>query len=81
MVPSELVLPEKQGRLYRELQGKGDVAISTLYGALFDGVGGDQRHQQQILGSFITKLNRRLKVVKQVVRPGRLKGTYCIERL
>ena len=41
----------------------------------------ETRHQQQRLGSYVTKLNRRLKGHKLAVKPGDRKYTYVLTKL
>ena len=41
----------------------------------------DVRHMQQRLGSYVTKLNRRLKGHKLAVKPGDRKYTYALTSL
>lgn len=54
-----------------------DVTILGVYERFFDHPPEvDRRRAQQHLGSYITKLNRRLKRRRLAVRPGRLKETY-----
>ena len=80
--PKTLDLPPKLEALYGFLRGKGDVAILDIYTSLVDPREGKPlREAQQYLGPYITKLNRRLREHKQIVRPGRLKGTYCLQAL
>jgi hypothetical protein len=79
---AELDLPPRQLELYHALAGKGEVKVETLYALLF-GRPGDMpvREMQQHLGSPITRLNRRLKAAKLVVRPGRLKYAYELVKI
>ena len=82
-------LPQTPGRfprqgeaLFNALKGQGDVAIADLFHAVYpDRELGEKRDMQARLGPFITRLNRRLKGEKQVVRPGHLKGTYRLDPL
>jgi hypothetical protein len=76
MSNKEIELPRKLRLLYEALNGKGDVAIDTLYDLLFEGENRaeDKRNQQQWLGPVIVRLNRRLP--DEAVKPGALKGTY-----
>jgi hypothetical protein len=70
-------LPAQQRTLYEALKGKGDVAIGDLFCALLPGAEEQERtRQQQMLGPYITRLNRRLSKHRQAVKPGDLKGTY-----
>ena len=71
-------LPPKMNVLYCALFGRGDVSISSLAEEL--GLGVD-RHPQQALGPYITRLNRRLAKHRMKVEPGRLKKTYRLVAL
>lgn len=78
---SEGALPPKQQELYAFLHGKGDTAIIDIGRIvaprhMHDGVTVTEAHQR--ITYFITRMNRRLRAKNQVVRPGRLKGTYCL---
>lgn len=75
-------LPPKLAVLYDALNGRGEVPIPTLYAAVFNpGTAGDgRRDQQQWLGPYITKLNRRIKAQRLAVKPGQRKGTYALVR-
>lgn len=60
----------------------GELPINTLYDLTgYDDTITDVRARQQRLGPLIIRLNRRLKKAKLVVRPGRVKHTYCLVRL
>lgn len=70
-------LPAQQRVLHDALKSKGDVPIADLFAALFPGADESERvRQQQMLGPYITRLNRRLSKHRQAVKPGDLKGTY-----
>ena len=71
-------LPPKMNVLYRALFGQGDVGIDELAEGL--GLGAD-RHPQQALGPYVTRLNRRLAKHKMKVEPGRMKRTYRLVAL
>lgn len=71
-------LPAQQRTLYDTLAGKGDVPISTIHAALNLAPAEDRRQQQQALGPYIIRLNRRLVKKRQAVKPGALKGTYAL---
>lgn len=73
-----LELPPKLHELYNFLTGKGDVDILDIYRNVVDPQERPLREAQQYLGPYITKLNRRLREHGQIVKPGRLKGTYCL---
>jgi hypothetical protein len=71
-------LPNKQKVIYDLVKSGEDVPILTIFKAVTGDavVHEDSRYQQSYLGSYITKLNRRLKQHGERVVPGRLKGTY-----
>ena len=70
-------LPAQQQTLFASLSGKGDVPFADLYRALYpDGQVEGRAAQQQVLGPFVTRLNRRLAKHRMAVKPGDLKGTY-----
>lgn len=71
-------LPPKMDVLYRTLFGQGDVAWETLADTL--GLG-QERHPQQALGPYVTRLNRRLAKHRMKVEPGRMKRTYRLVTL
>lgn len=79
--PKSLELPPKLKELYDFLSGRGDVNILEIYNGVFSSQQLQQREAQQYLGPYITKLNRRLREHRRIVRPGRLKGTYTLARL
>lgn len=80
--PKTLELPPKLNALYAFLDGKGDVDILDIYTTLIDPRDGKPlREAQQYLGPYITKLNRRLREHRKIVRPGRIKGTYTLQAL
>jgi hypothetical protein len=69
-------LPRRQQQLYDLLFGRGDVPISDLYAAITKPDCDNRRDMQQWLGSYITRMNRRLRSHGLKVEPGALKGTY-----
>lgn len=71
-------LPAQQKTLFDALEGKGDVAIETLYTALGLPPTPERTRQQQSLGPYITRLNRRIARHRKAVKPGALKGTYAL---
>lgn len=73
--------PVSQRNLFAALWMQGDVPIPVLVKAVERTTVDDLRHQQQVLGPYITRLNRRLKKARLAVRPGRMKGTYCVAAL
>ena len=73
-----LELPRREQDLYDLLAGKGDVPIPVLYAGMGGPDGADQLRQQQWLGAYVTKLNRRVKNLKMRVRPGEARGTYAL---
>ena len=68
-------LPERQQQIYDVLKGRGDVPITELAAAI-DSPKQDLAAQQQWLGPYSVRLNRRLAKQKLRVKPGALKGTY-----
>lgn len=63
-------LPERPQQLYDALIGRGDVAIADLCKAI------GQAPDQNRLGPYITRLNRRIASQGLRVKPGTLKGSY-----
>lgn len=75
-------LPTQQAAIYEALFCKGDVAIETLYAVLTGGPAIQTRTaQQQHLGPYIVRLNRRLAKHRLAVKPGDLKGTYALKSI
>lgn len=73
-------LPPQDAKLYGALVCGAEVAISDLIAAL--GVRSrDPRTDQQLVGSYLTKLNRRIKARKQRIVPGRVKRTYVLIKI
>lgn len=73
--PAELT--PRQRDLLKMLPLNEDVSVTTLYESFIGHADGrDRRQAQQYLGSWITRLNRRLKKHRLRVQPGRLKHTY-----
>ena len=55
------------------------MAIETLHAAIYPDIKDRTRtQQQQVLGPFITRLNRRLVKHRLAVKPGERKGTYTL---
>lgn len=71
-----LELPKQLARLYELLPVGKDVEIEHLFNGLFGEVAKPRVAQQQQLGPYISKLNRRIAGRKQKIVPGKLKGTY-----
>jgi len=71
-------LPASQKTLYEALRGRGDVSIEKLYSALGLAETTDSVRQQQTLGPYIVRLNRRLAKHRLAVKPGALKRTYAL---
>ena len=71
-------LPASQKTLYEALLGRGDVSIEKLYAALGLAETTDSVRQQQTLGPYIVRLNRRLAKYRLAVKPGALKRTYTL---
>lgn len=71
-------LPPKMQALYDVMPQDGkDVAMLKMFVAVKGDLTDEpQRHVQQHLGSYITRLNRRLAKQKKRIEPGRMKGTY-----
>lgn len=68
-------LPPYLMKLYDALNQKGDVPIVAL--AEVAGLKAEEvRNAQQFLGSYFTRMNRRLAKHKMKVVPGRTKQTY-----
>ncbi len=74
-------LPPRLLELYRALDGQGDVDIIKIYEIVVGPPPRPLRETQQYLGPYITKLNRRLREHGLKVKPGRIKGTYCLTTL
>ena len=74
---SEVALTPKQRALFDVVRGAGDVSIDALFKAI-EGPGHlrSTRQKQRWLGSYLTRLNRRLAPHRMAVRPGDLKRTY-----
>lgn len=69
-------LPPKLATLYGLLENGSEVHVLNLFRHTLGYETEHQRHAQQVMGSYITKLNRRLKTQRKKVEPGTLKGTY-----
>lgn len=73
-------LPKTASRLrlvMKHLLPGEDVAVETLFRLLYPDHGSlAYRLQQQYVGSFITKLNRRIGAYQIVIRPGIRRHTY-----
>lgn len=78
---NDLQLPPKLAILYAALPPGKDIHVLNIYQTVLGKPINDQRYAQQVLGSYITKLNRRLKGIKQRVEPGSLKATYRLSPL
>lgn len=83
MSSEDLKLPASLQKLYDALCGNEfGVGVDTLHSAVYgDTEVEDVRHKQQRLGSYVTKLNRRLKGHKLAVKPGDRKYTYVLTSL
>lgn len=73
----EVTLPAKQQAIFDALKGAGDVSIDVLFKA----IGGpadyeDPKRKQQWCGSYLTRINRRLRNHGLQVKPGERKRTY-----
>ena len=74
---AEVKLPEKQRAIFDALKGAGDVSVDILYEA----ISGPERYvehrdRQQWIGSYLTRINRRLRAHGLRVKPGERKRTY-----
>lgn len=81
MASRPLDLPPKLKALHNSLLGEGDVPILDIYENVAGPPPRPLREAQQYLGAYITQLNRKLREHGQVVKPGRLKGTYVLTTL
>lgn len=86
MSTKTLTLPATSEKLYTFMRGKGEVAILDIYRHFFGkqaepGPVSEWRLAQQRLGTPISRLNRRLRAHRQIVTPGRTKGTYVLTSL
>jgi hypothetical protein len=68
-------LPLRCQQIFDTLKGRGDVPVHELCQAI-DKKSTAFSYDQQFLGSYINRLNRRLKKRGMKVKPGALKGTY-----
>ena len=76
-------LPPMQARLFNKLSGAGDVAILVLFRALKHRepeARETRRIQQQQIGVYITRVNRRLAASGLRIAPGAARGTYRLYR-
>ena len=74
-------LPAKCAALYALLKSGEERHVINLYQEVVGKETDDQRFAQQVLGSYVTRLNRRIKAQKQRVEPGSRKGTYVLAPL
>lgn len=78
-------LPPKLALLYGAMPKDQDVMIPALFDTLMGEFGAETRNircgQQQYLGPYLTKLNRRIAKHGQAVKPGRLRGSYRLVSL
>lgn len=75
---SKIELPASLQKLYDAVKGGKPVTIDALHDTVFGETLDVRRDMQQRLGSYVTKLNRRLKKHDKAVKPGDLKGTYVL---
>lgn len=73
-------LSEKQWRLYLfmfDYKGR-DVPITDMYTHMYRGAPDtiDFRQTQQRVGSLVSRINRGVKTLGEVIKPGELKRTY-----
>jgi hypothetical protein len=89
MSSEDLKLPASLQKLYDALEGDSTfetgylpVDVAGLHAAVYGETEiEDVRHQQQRLGTYVTKLNRRLRGHKLAVKPGDRKYTYVLTSL
>jgi hypothetical protein len=86
MSSEDLKLPASLQKLYDALQPAEDSRSvlelhEAVHGPLVTAQVNEVRHMQQRLGSYVTKLNRRLKGHKLAVKPGDRKYTYVLTSL
>jgi len=84
---------DMQKRLYKALNGHGDVHIEDLFMATYPGrpierVNGTRveslyevRELQQMLGPVIHRMNGRLAKHAMKIAPGKIKQTYCLSNI
>lgn len=76
-------LPPAQARLFNKLRETGDVEILALFRALKHrepAAHETRRIQQQQIGVYITRVNRRLAARGLRIAPGERRGTYRLYR-
>jgi len=87
MSSEDLKLPASLQKLYDALDVKDavgkrfEIMVGPLHQAVYGRTIDDVRYMQQRLGSYVTKLNRRLKGHKLAVKPGDRKYTYVLTSL
>lgn len=54
------------------------LTIEAMHNAVYGATEGERRDMQQRVGPYVTKLNRRIRGHKLIVKPGDLKGTYVL---
>jgi len=92
MSSEDLKLPASLQKLYDALDARRTpdgvaqaVHVEQLHNAVYGRDAAPEietvRHLQQRLGSYVTKLNRRLKGHKLAVKPGDRKYTYVLTKL
>lgn len=83
MASKQIELPGKLAKLYTMLDFNSETTIDALYDVMFpdDDAEKERWQKQQYLGSFITRLNRRIVSSKERVVPGKTKGTYTLTRI
>lgn len=74
------VLPPAQRALFHLLKVRKDVPIARLY-RMNHIDRPEPRKQQQIIGSTISKLNKKLREHRLVIKPGEKRGTYRLRSL
>lgn len=76
--PAGLELSDAEGVLLNVLSMKADTGITLLYKMIRDFPARDARHEQQIVGAYISKLNAKLSERKLAVRPGKARRSYRV---
>lgn len=78
-----LSLPPTIQRLYELVKDGKRVPIVKMHEAVFGLPAGplSQRDMQQRVGSYVTKLNRRIRKQKKILKPAEIKGTYALVKL
>lgn len=78
MSNKKIELPAALQLLFDALKTGKDTPIATIHATLFGSTLEDPRSMQQRVGPYVTRLNRRIRGAKKIVKPGALKGTYVL---